>query len=397
MKDTLCNMAIDSLPLGQNIFESFDYSGVQLYGLEHLSLSRAILNTSLNHKQTCLRVELKKCYWSNGTLIEASDYLQGLNIILKRPFFSRIVFRCLNKITHNGLVFSLYFKWQMPHARDLLNLPNWVPYNLASKSLSGHYKIGKYEQGKFWNIINLTTNQQSKVYLVNTPEENLELYKNRTINYCADTAIPLNTDKNKVAKVDTGIVMHLAFAKSTNLDFRKRIYSLVHSHKIHYRFKLLSKVQLHTPESYLESSDESFNINLAFDDFYPNKEVARYLKHLIESQSKIKINLIKDNYYSPFQSYDLKILLHRPMANNYLYQIYNLFTFPAINNKEVRKKLIQEIKSLEQSPHKSLCFNSFFNFGLSIPLVHVPSLQFKSLSTNPIYHIFGIENELESK
>lgn len=367
------NLAVDSLPLHQDIYRTLDYSGLQLHGLSHRPLHRARL--SLRGSGCRWQIELDHCTWDDGKPIRPSQYIEGLaQLTARHPRLRSYLKPRLKRIATGPNQIVLEFA--KPVGRDLFNWPNWVPYRPGY--LSWHWTLRKNKKG--W-ALEKRDGQRGQVYLVASPEENEKLFDQGLIDFTADTAIPLETVDESVRRRDTrlfGVLVHL---KNTSSDHVRAVHQALSSIQFSKEIETIFPT-LRQPVAPERSTPR--RLRLSYDAFYPNREIcAQIARHL--AQLEWSVELIEDNYYRPKAPGDAKfMILQRPMGDAALSALWM--------NGMPRAPLVQEriqahLAQCESGEDFDLKWLS--DAELAYPLFQVPSLcRARSAACNPLLEVF---------
>lgn len=378
------NLALDSKPLGNNIWNSFDHSGLQLFGLEHTPLHQMV--EGISTKPELCTIKLKKAYWKSGEEVLAFDYIKGLEQLFKHSPFIKILFRNIHTIKATSKrKLEITFDKNFKRVEDYIKLPNWVAYK--EKDFFGKYQIFE-RNNKMWKAKASDYNQLN-IKLINNPWENFDFARNKKLVSLADTAIPLEKMRNNDLKKDIGLIGLLSINQNKN-DYFKYIASDLKDIEFpmtlnHAFYNALEGLEIQKLEV-----KERGHLKIAFDEFYPNELILSSIKLHLENKGW-KITLIKDNYYMPSNQWDLKFQILRPLANNNLFKAYQLLSFP--NSSFNESKINKKIKEIEEGAKYQL--QDLIGLELAIPLYNIPLYEENIGVENNIFNkIYGDTNEL---
>ncbi len=399
--------AIDSLPIGTDIQDSWDYSGLQVYGLKNLSLGQAISEKLINFEQDKAGLKTKlilksNLQWSDGSKITGFDYFRGIQKSLNsNRFLANTLFRNIEKI--NVFSESLEFKMKKPNFKlnSTLQIPNFSPIAGGDKPLSsGNYRFIKRNSKSFIfrknkNCPNSYLPEHVKIVLVKNPNENIKRYKKEELDITADTSFHYKNKsqyENEYFKKNTGLLFFITFgtnlSKPEEIGCRAKILKIINQLRdnlcknITYGIGKCSQPLIHE-----DCHDENISFNnplvLTYDDYYPNREVAEFIAFEL-NQAKIPVQLIKDDFYFPKTSYDLKLKISRGPSGK-AYTRYASFSGlgPIFSNKKTYYEYITCLDHWEQDPnllHQKYHINSLRSILAKtvamIPLFEIPGIYF---------------------
>lgn len=358
-------LAVDSLPLSDDVYFSLDYSGLQVHGLSHLPLHRAAKR--IEGDGLHWQVVLKPVTWNDGQPIHPKEYIEGLaKLVAVQPMMSSFLKQCLKRIAIvNG---NLTIEFSERVGREFFNWPNWVPFREGH--ISGDFSLNQCQDG--WKFTN-RYGQNGKIHLVKSPEENELLFQEGRLDVSADTAIQLHAIDASVQRRDTGLMGFLVYGRHSSPK-------LIHSLNLALRGLQFSKEIEAAFPSIRENADPKpsapQNLRLAYDPFYPNHEVTEQIAtHL--SPAGWKVELIEDDYYQPKNPGDVKFMILRPPVLE-----------PKLLSYWMRRMPRASLKSSEGQLARGL--NWLKDAEVAYPLFKIPSFYKSRLNVpNPLLEVFA--------
>jgi ABC-type oligopeptide transport system substrate-binding subunit len=126
--------------------------------------------------------------------------------------------------------------------------------------------------------------------------------------------------------------------------------------------------------------ERQITISVGYDDFYPNKIIAKFIKAQL-LKSNIKMNLVKDNYYNPQFNYDMKLSLFFPEYLDDLSFYRSSYNHALLKfiNKQIPKCLYKKFYRTKQLSETN---NLLLDNALIIPLFKMNSVY---LATNKTF------------
>lgn len=333
-------IGIDSLPIGTCIHDSYDYSGLQVYGrtevgLDDLSVEidqsacRFILNIPRGLKRSC------------GTPVAAPDFAFGFSHATSlNSFIKKILLRNLVAVTTRTS--EIEFQFRTPNMRflDVLRIPNFAakPTLRSVQGHSGAYAIQRTSEKEF----DLRSNPYFKgqvdfdhirIKQIQDPYENVAAFELGSLDITSDTAFPIDkldhyqSSKNLYLEpaglrclVKFGDRLSSADRKPTRKDLATIIQRVSFS-------GLTLPCNTYTSRQIASAIEPSLgtvqlrgrSFTLAYDDFYPNAGIARRIKLALEHYGAT-VSLLVDDYYKPKLNADLRVSIERSLGeSDYLY------------------------------------------------------------------------------
>lgn len=386
------NLAIDSLPLTESIYDCADYSGLQVHSLTNQPLAPFV--PAFSEKN--LRIDLPDdLFWSDGSSITAQQYLQGIKISLsKNPFLRKYLLRNLKSIEVQSR--SLIIECNSINFRiaEVFRLACFSPYSDQGLS-SGKWKSEK-TSAKEMIFSSTSAEKKIRVRRLTCPTENMNQFLNNELDVTADTAFPYNRyqefDQSPfLQKRSVGLYCALAFsgklADSESMMLRQTIASKVSEISFDgITFGACSRI---TPFGQLEfpSNKNSSSIILAYDDFYPNREICESISETL-SAAGFEVTLVQDDYYKPFQHYDVKLSIMRGLGSTpYLLFSSLLFSPVLLKNRPLQLVYAGILNKIETQPSLNLVeLQNFISQQVPlVPLFEIPSLSLSRVKfKNPL-------------
>lgn len=401
--------AIDSLPLKRTIFETFDYSGLQVHGPAHVSLSQAALWTRLDAGGTRLELALEPgLRWDDEEPITGADFARGmLEVFEANAFVKKVLFRHLTSLepTRSGLVAR--FRKPSLRARECLSLPNFAPFR-APGLFSGAYAMEQRGPGEYRYRRRRRVDaplDSFSVRDVKNPEENLLRFQEGSLDVTADTAFPF--ERWRELKEDpffqsreTGLRAALLFggelSRPQARDARGSIARVAGMTDLS---DILGGACSRTkrPEADdLPLAPMPRALRLAYDHFYPNLEVCLRLARALKARG-CEIELVEDDYYAPRRECDLRFSIVRDLCPG-RYSFYAAMPFNAVvrADQELRRRVLGVLERIEAEPDGSgldVLYagldDVFSEASAWIPLYNIPSCYLSRLpeKANPLLRV----------
>lgn len=400
----LFQCAIDSRPLSDDIFTTYDYSGLQVHGLTTTPLSSFLGKNRLGGDGLCTLIPIAPGRtWTDGALVTAAQYLEGMRKVLNtNPFVKRFLFRKVKSVQVVGD--SLELELHRPNYRleETLSIPNFCPYRSESGVSSGEFR--KVSENQFEG----RSGEAIAVQVVKDPERNLELYKAGLLDLTADTAFPYHRfeefrDSKELGVQEVGLSTSLVFGPGLQsegtLSIRRFIQQTVEACDFTpVTFGLCRDMRSLLTECSKEVSGPR-SLRLACDDFYPNKEICEIIAREFEGRG-VSTNLVQDDYYAPKADFDVKLTISRGLGNApYLRYAGELFgnVLTAMPNYRARyAALLDSLEATEATPQQ-LALHGELSWILRevvshIPLFSIPSTYLSKLEggRNPLLPFIGV-------
>lgn len=370
-------LAVDSLPLTRDIFSARDYSGLQVYGLEHVPLHKKIRAVQGWEDGRFWRAEVTESRWPDGAPVTPAEYLAGLNQVLRaQPQLRNYLRKILKRVTHSVGTLTLEFYAPVAAGAAFFELPNWVPYRAGHRSAD--FSLRPADGG--WTIRHAKIGEGFLNH-VSSPEANDRLFRDGRLDYSADTALPLTTLDANVHRRDTGLFGTLVYSSRMTdrraLAVTQALGDLQFSPEIEAAYPSL--------RSAVSSRVEAQALRLAYDDFYPNGEVCAQIAALLQSKGW-HVELVKDDYYRPAAEADLKFMILRHIGPR---GVFPSLTMAALPRAAVRPaELAEKVALLEAGAEYQTDWLKELHLGF--PLFTIPSLYRSRLpGPNPLLEVFA--------
>ena len=400
--ESLLRILIDSNTLNSDINFINDYTGKIIYSLvscplfiydsykkKHIKYAckRYYFYKEKNIYKFILRKDLK---WSNGEIVKTEDFYNSFVRIIRESkgldYGLLNIFNCLEFINGKcdcsalGIKFddvSITIKLKSIDKTFLKLLSNlrfspikYIGENKINKNISaGKYFLYKSNDVSYTLKKNDFFFEREKVsfdlvkyFIEKNPYKGLELFNKRKIDITCNTIFPfkeINSYKNRKDYKETLGTIDVSIIINKNIDYDKRniLYTLINPYEINEFFnnvfcmnhdiKLMSKHYYNKSISSLISSiknkNESFEINIGYDNFYPNKLILNRIKNILESYG-VKINLIEDDFYAPNKkNYDAKLILTDSVYRDKIssYETLGLMLIKNLKDKELLMSYIK--------------------------------------------------------
>jgi hypothetical protein len=372
-------LAIDSLPLADDIYGTFDYSGYQLHGLPHLPLHRAAQTVKMSEDKRSCSLTLSERTWNDGKTIVVEEYLEGLNRLLTaQPRLAQYLRSKLRAAKYSGSTLTLDFSSPLPATAALFALPNWVPFRAGF--FSGEFHVARAAHG--WNLTG-RSGERGYLRLVNSPEENSLLFDNGLLDFSADTAIRLGSVDSHVLRRDTGMLAALVYSRQLSdaaaANVERALAGLRFAPAVENIFPSLRPAAVPVAEA------QPGEISLAYDAFYPNLEICQQVARHLQARGW-KVRLVEDSYYRPQSRADLKFMILRPSANLPLFHALLMRSMPRAALQRV--SIQNHIEQVERGGEHNM--DELARLRLAYPLFSMPSLyRARKPVPNPLLEIFA--------
>lgn len=360
------NLAVDSMPLTDDVYRSLDYSGLQIHGLQHRPLHRAgqILGEGREWQ-----VQLGDFTWRDGKPLTPAEYTEGLARAVKaQPYLRSYLVPRLRRVSAGHR--RLRFEFSRPVGRGLFQWPNWMPYR------EGHTS-GRFKLQRDWRLAG-----GGQVHLVSSPRENEELFRAGGLDFTADTAIDLSQVDASVHRRDTGLFGSIIYSKNAPSEkirsLNQALNGLTFSAQMESVFP-----SLRPPSPKIRSKAEKFR--LSYDAFYPNREICEHIAaHL--TRSGWDVELSEDNYYRPQFLGDAKFMILRRPVNDSTVAAHWMNVLPRAGFS--RAKIREYVDQCERGTEYDE--NWVRALELAYPLFRLPSLYRGPVnSENPLLEVFA--------
>lgn len=403
MKDPMC--AVDSLPLKSEIFETYDYSGLQVYGPSHVSLAAASRESRLSGDGMRLELTLEPgLTWDDGEPVVARDFARGaLKAIEANAFLRKFVFRRLTKLDAEDGTLVATFSRPNYRAADFFSLPNFVPFRAPGRC-SGAYVMTSTAPGAYRyrrHAFAAAPLESFFVKEVRSPEENLLQFERGVLDVTSDTAFPFDRwqelkDHPNFASRDAGLRAVLLFkgvlASPSARAVRADIARIARETDL---APVLGGAcaRIAAPAPGLAPAPAGHaSFRLAYDAFYPNREVCERLARDLEARGGHSVELVEDDYYAPYQDYDMKLCIIRDLApGRYLRYAAMPFNSAIKADPALQQGVLASLDRLESESSETAARYAELDGLLSghaaeIPLFSLPSCYLSRLPgrTNPL-------------
>jgi len=385
-------LAIDSFPLKNSIFDSFDHSGLQLYGLEHTPLHRRLkaVRRPNTTSWALYEIEIEPATWDDGSDIRPNDYVTGLRKLLAaNPWLGKTAFRGLKQCSASRHTLRFEFQSDIPQFQELLELPNWVPFQEGK--LSGNYRLSLDSNKKgSWSITDTNSNKSGTVTVVHSPRENWQRYAEGELDFTADTALDLNEHGAHAIKSDSGLFAQIVFALHLP-DWLQTFLSTALTavrfpEEIERHWQRLDQ-DTHSTERPLAPPSACPPLVLAYDDFYPNAIICAAIQTCLAELFQIEVKILKDNYYKPtLRPWDMKFAIHRALANTSLFRAYGLLSYP--RSPLQKSPIASVIKSIENG-QMEFSYSQIRKLMLGHALFQIPSLYYGPSTNHPLLRVLS--------
>lgn len=265
-------------------------------------------------------------YFSNGKKVTAKDYLERITVCIEQKNFIDIELNNIKEIIAQEQILIIKLKTRDKHFYKIFSNPNLAP-------LSGPFALDKFNKNKILLIPNkyhrlYTKYANNLTFLkIRTFNQDINNFKKRVSNFTSNTSFKYSMTKNYKDNIfiyQNFITMALSFININLLDkkniaIRRAILCSIDKDKISEYFNgfilptdnfLLSYDNIYNKQKIVKPLEKT-NISIGYDDFYPNKIIAEFIKAQL-LKSNIKVNLVKDDYYNPQFNYDMKLSLFFP-------------------------------------------------------------------------------------
>jgi hypothetical protein len=382
----MLKIAIDSKPLSESLIDTYDYSGLQVFGLTQTTLGDLIDQgfSTISESEAIFQIP-SSLTWEDGSRVFACQYENGIKYLIKSNlFFGKLLFRNIETIHSSFNTLSIKFKSKHLFLDDLMRVPNLVPISESTNQFSGNYFLKPLNDG----YLLLPRTGEKKIFfkMIKTPEDNLKAFEEESIDITADTAFPFK--QSATHRVSTGLNFTLQFGKKIQGIESKRLRICIKKALNSQDYS--SVFYDYSDHHYLEGQ----NFSLAYDNFYPNYDLAVLIKNKLEAMGA-KVKIIEDDYYKPSALFDLKVSISRPLTNSKYIHYASKIMNPIVRfNTELFKKCFHQLVVLEQTG--SMCSSLLNLIDQETPEIHLHSLPSLYLSRanqeNPIYSALRIKN-----
>lgn len=330
------NIAIDVFSYTKNIWSVSDYSGEQIYSKLALPLFRhrkealelfSVKSFEQHDDQIILNLR-DDLYWSNGDRVTAHDYARAINYILRTENnrYQKLllsVFRHpvgVEVIENNVLLINT--SWYDPFIVHYLSLINFSPMHISDLNLyAGPYKIKKMSE----EICELEPNSffcgdknegwvEYINYILLPSDPEACAFHRGDVHVSCDTSLDLHRYRQSLQKADfhqgsETLVMLLSPGNKFN-ELPFDILQLTSCAVDRLKISALYDSMLEPVESWLSFYKQSFyecdfppafrrsssvEVDVAFEDFYPNKEILQHLAAQLSCYN-VLLNLHDDKY-----------------------------------------------------------------------------------------------------
>ncbi len=402
-------IAIDSLPQTGSIFNCSDYSGLQIHLLSNTPMAEAAGNFGFvkSNDAKSIKVTFEKLpFWNNGEIVSTEDYLRGFDFALSNnPFLKELLLRDLIKSScqENSILFE--FKNPQIFSEQILKAPCFSPIhnNLIGASSSGPWTFSSLNRNNSMNFVkNRYNNNDSldrlQVQLIKDPEENLECFLRSQIDITADTAFPFfRTDEIKDLGLNpiensVGLLGYFDFSDKLAQEdaqelrvFISKIIRQLDTNTLSRGYYMPTSFLINNENTQLNSKIE--NLTIAYDPYYPNKEICSALAHELERHN-ITVNLVEDSFERPFQNYDLKFCIMRSLAASHYTSLASLIFSKVIKfNKKLQHEMATLLIKAQRGSSESLnkMEEIYTQIVPIVPFIKIPSLHLNRFGTmNPL-------------
>jgi hypothetical protein len=307
--------AVDSLPLSENLCESWDYSALQLNSISSVSAFRAkqLGLLDVRHEGVVWMLEPKKDFvWSDGKQVSGLDLLHGF----KRLFRSNArvmseLFSSVEKIEADKDCMRMFLKHIDPCFGELLELPNLAPYREGNPSCgpgvmqSKANGVWSFVSNPFWKGQSCSI----QVLHIQDPDLNLTLFNSGELDCTADTAFPFaraSKFEKELHWTDTGL--EFTIVSAPGMSFGDEVSSIISTVRSRIETEVLSGIG--SCESNSLSSSGKPALRLVYDPFYPNRQICEKLAAALSTVG-FAVTCVEDDYYRPLAPYDLRLLITR--------------------------------------------------------------------------------------
>ncbi|MBS1969860.1 MAG: hypothetical protein JSU04_06110 [Bdellovibrionales bacterium] len=388
-------LAIDSLPLKKSLSQSTDYSGIQFFSLSHSALAESEI-TEVNSLTYECRLP-STMQWDDGSPVTGSDFLLGFkHLFAEKPLLRQLLFKDLKMMECKDDKIRFFLKKKNSFFSEILKMPFLTPAQSQLRGSSGAYRLDSQNEDQFLFSKQRSVPGPQEILLrhIQSPEDNMKAFLLGEIDITSDTALPLHLDFQglPVQRHETGLFagfeMSRRFYDLTSLDSRKSLQNLISS--VSFEHIHFGKYDSWTLPSESNGKIEPCSIKIAFDPFYPNKEICTAVQEKLTAKG-FKVELAVDDYYQPYQEYDLKFIIRRGLGAHPYFRYLSLIKEPGIyDNKATLKSLARVYDSWERAEIDDagaiyLCDHLLEDAASFIPLFKIPSLSLnRTLSENPL-------------
>ncbi|MBS9425037.1 ABC transporter substrate-binding protein [Photorhabdus caribbeanensis] len=344
---TSINIGVDSFPYNPELFSVSDYSGEQIFlktalplfyekGKEIICL--AARDYFMNKSGKIITINIRNdIYWSNGEKVTAEDYCHSIRTICrdKNNRYNKLLtaikgYEKFSNFESNYLgiksikkyTLTIELKYKDVFFLNYLCVINISPMHKKHKDITaGPYKISEINNQKY----KLTTNRFYKLcenkniistinYMLIEDDKYAERFRKNDIDVSCDTGLDLNFYRNNCHDINFKkneeklITLLTPGTEFFILDENVKhiLTTCINKKAIDEKFNNM----LNPIDSYLyiydipyienkstsaQKLDLPFHLSIAYEDFYPNKEILLYLKRQL-SEFNIILEIKEDNY-----------------------------------------------------------------------------------------------------
>lgn len=423
------NIAVDVFPYTQNIWSVSDYSGEQIYSKLALPLFR-YLDGSVQpyaaeyYQQYANKVVIflkENLFWSNGDKVTSHDYARAIHHILHNEN-NRYQKLLLSVIRHpNGVEVTedhalvLNTSWYDPFVIHYLSLINFSPMHISVPNLhAGPYEL-KNKSDKYYELEENPFFPEGKNewwvrninYKLLPTDPEASAYHRGEIHVSCDTSLNLHSYRKSLRNSDfhkgndTLVMLLSPGNKFKDLPFD--ILNLVRYAIDREEISALYDCMLEPVESWLSLYKENFyrcdstppfrqlssvKIDVAFEDFYPNKEILQQLAVQL-SKYNIYLDLHEDKYGCWINDCHFRFEI-RKIPKSSPIQLLRSDISRLTDKSKFYKEIKDEYKKLYSLEYKDRVFDIFRNLDfyarqqvLYLPLFIFPTGYFCNSNIQP--------------
>lgn len=357
---------IDSQPLSRSIFRCYDYSGLQLNLLTNCPLSHNLVNLAIGEEVgKAITIEIgRENLWSDGTHITALDYLEGIkHASHSNPFIKSYLLRHIESMEATGDKLTVNLSKINCRMPEILRIPNFCPYRNGQSS--GEWILSEAGTDNYIftpNPYRSNSEEPLHIHIIKDPMKNIDSFIKNQVDITSDTAFPYDlvstySQSPELHSHSVGLFCVLKFGQNLCSPERKPARQLISALCSATSFDSITfghcpKFDLFIMDPNCESSSciPEEPLILAYDNFYPNKEVCTIIADTLKNNG-FKIELIEDDYYHPAIKYDLRLSIIRGLRNSpYLLYASLLFSEVLRQNRELQKKYMIHLIEFEMNP-----------------------------------------------
>lgn len=388
-----------------------------------------------------LRSDLK---WSNGERLSAAQFAQRLRHVLHHSpmSFAKFWLRNVEQVSDDGETLTIHCKQPRPRLAQWLSMSLFSPSPPPrgdAQAACGRYVIREWSKSSIalepnpgWPDHDASDPRPVSFVRVKKPQANVHMFEQMQLDVTADTAFPYElVPKSLDRKPDFFVTRPGVFAAITfegplqgpnAISVRKSILEHVNGVECSRRLggvllpcrsfersiirPLLPVAHPRTAELDARAACENISVTtsitpdrvsegrralrLAYDDYYPNREICRIVQQQLATAG-ISTTLVEDCYESPSQEAELRLKLFRGLRPGPLGIYYGLiFESVLWRHESARREFWNILCAVEQDLHltqarlQAACRqldDILRQIAAIVPLVEIPGLVLSRLAT----------------